>query len=37
MKCQTLFSGENNKIIISLSADEFAQNVVMVNIRSSVW
>ena len=31
MKCQGLFSGKNQKIIISLSSAEFALGVVKVN------
>ena len=33
MNCQSLFSGENKKNIISLSSDEFTQRVVKVKAK----
>ena len=34
MKCQSQFSGENKKNIVSLSIAEFAQRVAKVNVCS---
>ena len=36
MKCQILFSGENNKNIISLRSAEFAHSMVSVNIKTVI-